>query len=77
MRFRIAVTLVSHRVPATRCQRAMRRTLFDGEHSRLRFVCAASVINGITTLTDSGYLCAGITGAFPPGTPIAKILPAG
>lgn len=42
----------------------------------LLFLCsdAASVVNGITLVTDSGYLSAGITEAFPPGTPMAKML---
>lgn len=42
----------------------------------LLFLCseAASVVNGITLVTDSGYLSAGITEAFPAGTPMAKML---
>ncbi len=42
----------------------------------LLFLCsaAAGVVNGITMITDSGYLSAGITGAFPAGTPMAKML---
>lgn len=42
----------------------------------LVFLCseAASVVNGITLVTDSGYLSAGITEAFPAGTPMAKML---
>jgi NAD(P)-dependent dehydrogenase (short-subunit alcohol dehydrogenase family) len=42
----------------------------------LLFLCsdAASVVNGITMVTDSGYLSAGITEAFPAGTPMAKML---
>jgi NAD(P)-dependent dehydrogenase (short-subunit alcohol dehydrogenase family) len=42
----------------------------------LLFLCsdAASVVNGITMVTDSGYLSAGITGAFPPGADMAKML---
>lgn len=42
----------------------------------LLFLCsdAASVITGITMVTDSGYLSAGITEVFPAGTPMAKML---
>ncbi len=42
----------------------------------LLFLCsdAAAVVNGITMITDSGYLSAGITEAFPAGTPMAKML---
>ncbi len=42
----------------------------------LLFLCsdAASIVNGITMVTDSGYLSAGITEAFPAGTPMAKML---
>ncbi|BCP08098.1 oxidoreductase [Mycobacterium paraintracellulare] len=42
----------------------------------LVFLCseAAGVVNGITLVTDSGYLSAGITEAFPAGTPMAKML---
>jgi NAD(P)-dependent dehydrogenase (short-subunit alcohol dehydrogenase family) len=42
----------------------------------LLFLCsdAAAVVSGITMITDSGYLSAGITGAFPAGEPMAKML---
>lgn len=42
----------------------------------LLFLCsdAARVVNGITMVTDSGYLSAGITEVFPAGTPMAKML---
>lgn len=42
----------------------------------LLFLCsdAARVVNGITMVTDSGYLSAGITEAFPAGTSMAKML---
>jgi len=42
----------------------------------LLFLCsdAASAITGVTLITDSGYLSAGIAGAFPDGAPIAKML---
>lgn len=42
----------------------------------LLFLCsdAASVVNGITMITDSGYLSASIAGAFPPGADMASML---
>jgi NAD(P)-dependent dehydrogenase (short-subunit alcohol dehydrogenase family) len=42
----------------------------------LLFLCsdAASGINGITLITDSGYMMSGITGSFPNATMIAKVL---
>ena len=42
----------------------------------LLFLCsdAASGINGITLITDAGYLMSGITGSFPNATAIAKVL---
>lgn len=42
----------------------------------LVFLCseAASAINGITMVTDSGYFAAGVTGAFPPATDVAMFL---
>ena len=42
----------------------------------LVFLCsdAASAINGITMVTDSGYISAGVTGAFPPATDVAAFL---
>lgn len=42
----------------------------------LLFLCsdAAGVVNGITMVTDSGYLSAGITEVFPAGTAMAKML---
>jgi NAD(P)-dependent dehydrogenase (short-subunit alcohol dehydrogenase family) len=42
----------------------------------LLFLCsdAAASINGITLITDAGFMSAGITGAFPSATPIAKFL---
>jgi NAD(P)-dependent dehydrogenase (short-subunit alcohol dehydrogenase family) len=42
----------------------------------LLFLCsdAAVVVNGITLVTDSGYLSAAITEAFPAGAPMAKLL---
>jgi NAD(P)-dependent dehydrogenase (short-subunit alcohol dehydrogenase family) len=42
----------------------------------LLFLCsdAAVAINGITLITDAGYMNSGITGSFPNATMIAKIL---
>jgi NAD(P)-dependent dehydrogenase (short-subunit alcohol dehydrogenase family) len=42
----------------------------------LLFLCsdAASVITGITLVTDAGYMSAGVTGAFPGATAIANML---
>jgi len=42
----------------------------------LLFLCseAASGINGITLITDAGYMSSGITGSFPNATMMAKVL---
>jgi NAD(P)-dependent dehydrogenase (short-subunit alcohol dehydrogenase family) len=42
----------------------------------LLFLCsdAASGINGITLITDAGYMHSGITGSFPNATMMAKVL---
>jgi NAD(P)-dependent dehydrogenase (short-subunit alcohol dehydrogenase family) len=42
----------------------------------LLFLCsdAAAGINGITMITDAGYMSSGITGSFPNATMIAKAL---
>ncbi len=42
----------------------------------LLFLCsdAAVAINGITMITDAGYMSAGITEAFPPATMVAQFL---
>ncbi len=42
----------------------------------LLFLCsdAAVGINGITLITDAGYMMSGITGSFPNGSAIAKVL---
>jgi NAD(P)-dependent dehydrogenase (short-subunit alcohol dehydrogenase family) len=42
----------------------------------LLFLCsdAAAAINGITLVTDAGYMSSGITGSFPNATMIAKVL---
>jgi NAD(P)-dependent dehydrogenase (short-subunit alcohol dehydrogenase family) len=42
----------------------------------LLFLCsdAASAINGVTLITDAGYMSSGITGSFPNATMIAKVL---
>jgi hypothetical protein len=43
---------------------------------KLLFLCsdAAVGINGITLITDAGYMMSGITGSFPNATAIAKLL---
>jgi NAD(P)-dependent dehydrogenase (short-subunit alcohol dehydrogenase family) len=42
----------------------------------LLFLCsdAAAAINGITLITDAGYMSSGITGSFPNATMMAKVL---
>lgn len=42
----------------------------------LVFLCsdAASVITGITMITDSGYMSSGLTGSYPAATPVAAFL---
>ena len=42
----------------------------------LLFLCsdAAVGINGITLITDAGYMMSGITGSFPNATMISKVL---
>jgi NAD(P)-dependent dehydrogenase (short-subunit alcohol dehydrogenase family) len=42
----------------------------------LLFLCseAASAINGVTLITDAGYIMSGITESFPSATPISRIL---
>ena len=42
----------------------------------LLFLCsdAAAAINGITLITDAGYMMSGITGSFPNATMMAKVL---
>lgn len=42
----------------------------------LLFLCsdAAAAINGITLITDAGYMSSGITGSFPNATMIARVL---
>lgn len=42
----------------------------------LVFLCspAASGITGITMVTDAGYVAAGVTGSFPPATPVVEFL---
>ena len=42
----------------------------------LVFLCsdAAVAINGITMITDAGYMMSGITESFPPATPAAQFL---
>jgi NAD(P)-dependent dehydrogenase (short-subunit alcohol dehydrogenase family) len=42
----------------------------------LAFLCsdAASYVSGITLITDAGYVSSGITGSFPPATPMVNFL---
>jgi len=42
----------------------------------LLFLCsdAAAAVNGITLITDAGYMSSGITGSFPNATAIARVL---
>lgn len=42
----------------------------------LVFLCsdAARAVNGITMITDAGYVSSGITGSFPPATPVVEFL---
>src|SRR5207237_3625257 len=42
----------------------------------LVFLCsdAAAAVNGITMITDAGYMMSGITESFPPATPAASSL---
>jgi len=35
---------------------------------------AARYVNGITMITDAGYISAGLTDAFPPAKPVAEFL---
>ena len=49
---------------------------YEEQAYAMLFLCsdAAVAITGITLLSDAGWLTAGITGSFPPATPIASIL---
>ena len=42
----------------------------------LVFLCsdAARMLSGTTLITDSGYISSGLTGSFPPATPVAELL---
>jgi NAD(P)-dependent dehydrogenase (short-subunit alcohol dehydrogenase family) len=42
----------------------------------LLFLCsdAAAAVNGITLISDAGYMSSGVTGSFPPATAIANLL---
>jgi NAD(P)-dependent dehydrogenase (short-subunit alcohol dehydrogenase family) len=42
----------------------------------LLFLCsdAAAAINGVILISDTGYMPSGVTGSFPPATPVADLL---
>jgi NAD(P)-dependent dehydrogenase (short-subunit alcohol dehydrogenase family) len=48
----------------------------DEQAGPLVFLCsdAASHVNGVTMITDGGYISSGITGSFPAATPVADFL---
>jgi NAD(P)-dependent dehydrogenase (short-subunit alcohol dehydrogenase family) len=48
----------------------------DEQAAVLVFLCseAASYVNGVTVVTDAGYVSSGITGAFPAATPVVDFL---
>ena len=48
----------------------------EEQASALVFLCseAASALNGVTIITDSGYMSSGVTGSFPAATPVADFL---
>jgi NAD(P)-dependent dehydrogenase (short-subunit alcohol dehydrogenase family) len=48
----------------------------DEQAGPLAFLCsdAARYVNGVTMITDAGYMSAGVTDAFPPAKPVADFL---
>jgi len=48
----------------------------DEQAGPLAFLCsdAAKYVNGITMITDAGYVAAGLTNAFPPAKPVVDFL---
>lgn len=48
----------------------------DEQAGPLAFLCsdAASYLNGVTIITDAGYVSSGITGSFPEATPVVDFL---
>ena len=48
----------------------------DEQAAVLVFLCsdAARYVNGVTVVTDAGYASSGVTGSFPPATPVIEFL---
>lgn len=48
----------------------------DEQAGPLVFLCsdAASYVNGVTMITDAGYMSSGVTGSYPAATPVADFL---
>ena len=48
----------------------------EEQAAALVFLCsdAAQALNGVTVITDAGYMSSGVTGSFPAATPVADFL---